>query len=293
VSVLKFKDPSTGTWVPVGFSGGGGGSTYTDEQVRDVVAAFVQAGTNITVTHNDAADTLTFAATGGSGGGITTEDAVDAVATALIAGSNVTITYNDPANTITIDVAGSTSAASGVFPFMYQTSTVESITGNALRGNAFPFTGSTKLWVAETTTDGLNVATGFGRIKVGWQVYIQDFSDSTKYAIFNVTANPTDKGSYWEFTVALVSSAGSFTAGKVAMQSLSPAQSNTLFSTTSTAAGLAPGSNGVGASYFLNGAAAFSPGVTNVQGVTGMWSGTQAAYDALGTWSSTTVYVIQ
>lgn len=32
--------------------------------------------------------------------------------------------------------------------------------------------------------------------------------------------------------------------------------------------------------------------VRNVQGVTGIWSGTQAAYDALGTWSSTTLYII-
>jgi hypothetical protein len=32
--------------------------------------------------------------------------------------------------------------------------------------------------------------------------------------------------------------------------------------------------------------------VQNVQGAAGLWVGTQAAYDALGTWASTTLYII-
>ena len=40
----------------------------------------------------------------------------------------------------------------------------------------------------------------------------------------------------------------------MALQSLSSAQTSTLFSTTTTAPGLTPGSNGVGATYYLNGA---------------------------------------
>jgi hypothetical protein len=33
-------------------------------------------------------------------------------------------------------------------------------------------------------------------------------------------------------------------------------------------------------------------GVSNVQNVTGMWSGTQAAYDAIGTKTPTVLYII-
>lgn len=39
------------------------------EYIRDTVAAFIVAGTNMTVTHNDGANTLTFDAVGGGGGG--------------------------------------------------------------------------------------------------------------------------------------------------------------------------------------------------------------------------------
>ena len=41
----------------------------TDEQVRDVVAAFVAGGNNVTVTHDDDNDTLTISATSGGGNG--------------------------------------------------------------------------------------------------------------------------------------------------------------------------------------------------------------------------------
>jgi hypothetical protein len=109
------------------------------------------------------------------------------------------------------------------------------------------------LWVSETTVDGLDVAVGLGRIKAGFQVYIQDYTSSTRYALWNVTANSVDKGTYWEITVSPVSSAGTIPGGKVALQSLSSAQSSTLFSTTTTAPGLTPGSNGAGATAYLNG----------------------------------------
>lgn len=84
----------------------GGGTTLTAENVRDIVAAFIQAGANVTVVHDDPGDILTIASTAAGGGGITTEDAVDAVAGALVAGAGISIAYNDAANTITIIATG-------------------------------------------------------------------------------------------------------------------------------------------------------------------------------------------
>src|SRR5690606_35375955 len=48
---------------------------YTDEQVRDVVAATLVAGANVTITPDDGADTITISASGSGGGG----GAVDSV----------------------------------------------------------------------------------------------------------------------------------------------------------------------------------------------------------------------
>jgi hypothetical protein len=194
-------------------------------------------------------------------------------------------TWSSPASVI--------SGVGGVFPFSYNTSTSEPPTGNQLRGNNSTFTSSTKLWVMETTTDGLDVAVGLGRIKAGFQVYIQDYTSAARYALFSVTADSVDKGAYWELTVAIVSSAGTIPSGKVALQSLSAAQANNTFSTTTTAAGLAPGSNGAGATTFLNGNGGWTtPLPAALNGLVAVWKGTQAQYDAIGTKDPNTLYAV-
>jgi hypothetical protein len=154
------------------------------------------------------------------------------------------------------------SSASGVFPFMYSTSTTEPPTGSQIRGNNATFTSSTKLWIMETTTDGLDVTVGLGRIKAGFQVYVQDYSSSARYALFNVTADATDKGVYWEVTVALASSAGTVPAGKIALQTLSSAQASKVFSTTATIPGIVPGSNGATTSFLRGDATWATPSTT-------------------------------
>jgi hypothetical protein len=81
---------------------------YTDEMARDALGTALVAGTNITITPNDGADTITIDAAGGSS--YTDEQARDAIGTALVAGNNIDITVNDGADTITIDVEALTSA---------------------------------------------------------------------------------------------------------------------------------------------------------------------------------------
>lgn len=83
---------------------------YTDEMARDALGVALTAGTGITVTPNDGADTITIATTITQ---YTDEMARDALGTALVAGSNVTITPNDGADTITIAAAATTTASTG------------------------------------------------------------------------------------------------------------------------------------------------------------------------------------
>jgi hypothetical protein len=74
------------------------------EAVQDAVGAFFGAGTGVSVTYNDAANTLTVSATGG--GGVTDPEAVrDAIGAALIGVGNITVTVNDAGDTITVSTS--------------------------------------------------------------------------------------------------------------------------------------------------------------------------------------------
>lgn len=71
------------------------------ETVQDVVGALIVAGTGVTVSYDDVANTFTVNATGG--GGTTDPEIVrDVIGTALVAGSGIQITVNDAGDSITI-----------------------------------------------------------------------------------------------------------------------------------------------------------------------------------------------
>ena len=79
-------------------------SQITDlaEAVQDIVGAFIVAGTNVTVSHDDAANTFTINATASGGGSTDPEVVRDVIGAAMVAGSGIQITVNDAGDTITI-----------------------------------------------------------------------------------------------------------------------------------------------------------------------------------------------
>lgn len=81
----------------------------TTEQLQDAVAAMLQAGshTNLTVTYDDAAGTISLAASGGSGGGLDQEQAEDIVAALVdVTGGGINVAYDDAAGTLTFSLTG-------------------------------------------------------------------------------------------------------------------------------------------------------------------------------------------
>lgn len=77
-----------------GWQGGG----YTDEQARDAIGAALVAGSGISISVNDAGDTITISGTGS----YTDEMARDAIGAALTSGAGIAITVNDAGDTITV-----------------------------------------------------------------------------------------------------------------------------------------------------------------------------------------------
>ena len=71
------------------------------EAVRDLLATVLVPGSNVTITPNDGADTVTIAST--ATGGLDAEAVRDLLADVLVEGNNINITPNDGANTVTID----------------------------------------------------------------------------------------------------------------------------------------------------------------------------------------------
>ena len=262
-------------------SGGGGG--ITTEDAVDAVAGALVAGANMTVTYNDPAGTITLAASGGTGGGITVEDAVDAIGAALVAGNNIDITYNDAAGTITVDVETLTKAdvaLSNVDNTSDANKPVSTATQTALNAKQDTATLPETIYdtVAAILAPGTNVtldendttntvtinSTGGG----GGGITTEDAVDSVAAAL--VAGNNID--------VTYNDAAGTITLDVEALSTADITGLSGLATATTIAA--------------VNTAITDADLVTNVLGVTGIWTGNQAAYDAIGSKVSTVLYFI-
>lgn len=98
VSVLASKAASSHTHTSANIS------DFT-EAVQDAVAALLQQGSNVTLSYNDASNTLTIAAAGEGGGSADPETIRDTIGAALIPVGNIGISINDAADTITISTS--------------------------------------------------------------------------------------------------------------------------------------------------------------------------------------------
>ena len=142
-------------------------------------------------------------------------------------------------------------------------------------------TGMTVLWINETDTDGMVRALGLASISPTAKIYVRA-SNGTSMDL-QITGTPVDNGTYWTFPISVLT--GSVTKGaRTQLNFLLPTPTG-LPSGGSTAQALTKTS---GADY----AVGWSNVVANVQGVAGIWTGTQAAYDAIGTKSPTTLYFV-
>ena len=113
---------------------------FTDERAQDAAASALAAGThtNITVTYNDNANSISLAAAPG----YVDEQAVDAVAAALAAGThtNISVSYNDAGNAISLTGAQT-----------YSDENAQDAVGNAV-GTGLSYNDTTGAISVDTTT---------------------------------------------------------------------------------------------------------------------------------------------
>lgn len=166
----------------------------------------------------------------------------------------------------------------------YATATTAPPSGGQMRTDAT----LTTLWVNETDTDGFNRAGGLATIDATTTILVRGANGTT--FDLDVTGTPVDNGAYWTIPVAVIGTATLTKGSRTQLNLVSP-----------TPAGL-PSGGTTGQVLTKTSATDFAAAwqavptdatkVTNVQGVTGIWSGSQVAYDAIGTKTSTVLYVI-
>ena len=129
------------------------------EAVQDVVGAFFGAGTGVSVSYDDVANTLTVSATGGTFDPEATRDAIGA---ALIGVGNIAVAINDAADTITISTTAtvnSTDAAlrdrathTGAQAISTVTGLQGALDGKAASAHTHPVTDLTATGTRDATT---------------------------------------------------------------------------------------------------------------------------------------------
>lgn len=104
-----------------------GGASYTDEQARDAIAAFIQNGTGISWVHDDGANTLTptvslaaFSTTNlaeGSNLYFTDERVDDRINALFVEGEGIDFVYSDVGNTFTVSGEDASTTNKGIASF--------------------------------------------------------------------------------------------------------------------------------------------------------------------------------
>ena len=120
----------------------------SQEQVEDYVDGLLTAGSNVSLTYDDAAGTLTIASTD-TNTQLTQEQVEDYVNGLLTAGSNVSLTYDDAAGTLTVAATDTNTMGSG----FTVSATTDSNATTITQGDDLMFAAGTGI-TCETTADG-------------------------------------------------------------------------------------------------------------------------------------------
>jgi hypothetical protein len=93
----------------------------------------------------------------------------------------------------------------------WTTSTVDAAASGDVGINAASAASATQVHLNEQKRDGTDVSSRFPAVEVGDDIYLQQATDATRWARFDIIGAPTDHGTWWSWPVAFLegSTAGS------------------------------------------------------------------------------------
>jgi hypothetical protein len=111
---------------------------------------------------------------------------------------------------------------SGHSSFSFSSNTTEPIVGNQVRLNNASQIVATRFWVSQTAFDGLDVSVALSRLRSGDSIYMQDYDNASTWVRYDITADPTDDGSYYDVPVVYAAGPANVPYQKVEVQLIFP-----------------------------------------------------------------------
>lgn len=153
--------------------------------------AVLTAGANITLTHDDVADTLTIAATG-------------------------TVGPQGPQGpTGPAGPAGADGTTGSYSDYMFSGTTTAPPGSGQIRLNNSTQASATQVFIHNLTSPGVDIRRIIGTMVSGSRLLIQDKDDSSKYIEFRLSGAPVDNTTYWTLPVTFVAAASALTESRV------------------------------------------------------------------------------
>jgi hypothetical protein len=134
-----------------------------------------------------------------------------------------------------------------------------------IRFNQATQSSTTILWASHTTSAGINIKQMLSAAIAGSRLILQDKNDNTNYIKFNITADPIDRGTYWEFAVAVTASGGTLPNARI-------------LAAVTAAASTGGGGNVSNSGTPTNGQLASWTDATHIQGITTLPAANEPAH---------------